>query len=118
MATHTTTLARNIAVSAGTTTYGGASGFAVAAGVLTATLDTAGEAPGIDFVMDVLYTQDGGATWHDWAAIEFSSDPATDKQGQPITTRNLGGSWPGTRLRAILTVSADTTISLSATLVT
>jgi hypothetical protein len=116
MATNTTTLARNVHVKQGLNTFGGAAGYAVAAGILSAVIDTAGNPAGSTLSLTVSYSSDGGATWQPWAAMDFSTDPGTDKQGNPTTLHSLSGDWPGPALRLVITASAAVTLNLSATL--
>ena len=116
MATTTVLAPTQVSVKAGPNTYGGPHGFAVAAGILNAIIDTGGNPAGIQYTMDVLWSQDNGQTWNEWGTFFFSSDPATDKQGNPITTHNISGDWPGTRMQINVTASAASTCTLSATL--
>lgn len=112
------TFATNVNVSAGTNTFGGASGYSVPAGDLSVIFDTAGEASGIQFSLSVYATQDGGAAWTYLGGCDFTSDPGTDKQGNPTTTHEFATYYPGTGLRAVLTSSAHTKLSVSGQLIT
>ena len=112
------TFATNVNVNTGTTTFGGASGYAVPAGDLSTIFDTAGEAPGIQFSLSVYATQDGGATWTYLGGCDFTSDPGTDKQGNTVTTHEFATYYPGTGLRAVLAASAHAKLSVSGQLIT
>jgi hypothetical protein len=117
-ATQSFTFSRNVHVPAGTTTFGGTTGFNVPAGNLNATIDTAGEPNGISFSVEIDNTLDGGTTWVGESAIEFTSDPATNKQGQQTTQHNIGFVWPGGGLRVVVTASAPATLTVSGSLTT
>lgn len=114
----TQTFAQNQVVPAGTTTWGGPTGFSIpTAGPATVTVDTAGVPAGLTFTLEIDVSTDGGAHFQPWMGPDtFSSDPSFDKLGNPTTRHGDASFWPGGHMRVIVTASASATLSVTATL--
>lgn len=111
----TTTLANNLRLKAGTSTYPDPSatpqGSALNQGELVLSVNVGGVSSSISFDVTMQETLDGGATWRNVAEYTFNGGTYTNRQGQTTGVYSMATYWDGNNGRVIVTVSANCTVT-------
>lgn len=90
----TTTLARNLALPAGTSIFPAATGgVAVNLGPLVLSADVSNVAPTTTITVEMDATTDGGSTWRLVANFTFPGGTYTNRQGVTTGVHNMATDW-------------------------
>lgn len=111
----TTTLANNLHLKAGTSTYPNPStmpqGIALNLGELILSVDVGGVSSSVAFDVTMQETPDGGAVWQNVAEYTFNGGTYTNRQGVVTGIYSMATSWDGNNGRVVVTVSANCTVT-------